>query len=364
MSQQDITQTQTTDLDTSVDNFQVRARRIDGPTTKGETYWYFEDWPDKLGYYSDIAEYNSAVNTYATWVLGKGFTTDNETQTLLDSINGWGEDSIHAILWNMLVIKKVNGDSFAEIIRDSKGEGATGDIINIKPLDPGRMRIVVGEKGDIIGYDYLQLTKEYQRFQPDEILHLCNNRIADQIHGTAASEPVKWVIDARNEVMRDLRRISHRSTIRVLYVEEDDKARRENLKKDYADAINKGEVIIILGKPNETGFQDLTMPPVELYLAQIRYYENFFYQVVGVPKAATGGTQDSTEAGSKVGLVAFDPSYIREITDLQADLWNQLAIKIEFEGQKSMMDNVQSDQAKNTSQTGFQDNDVQAGVGE
>ncbi|KKL80829.1 hypothetical protein LCGC14_2000820, partial [marine sediment metagenome] len=190
------------------------------------------------------------------------------------------------------------------------------------------------------------------------------DRIADEIHGISVIEAAKWVIDARHEMMEDVRRVAHRSTIRVLYVEEDNKLRLANLKKDYADAINKGEVIIIPGKPNETGFQDLTMPPVELFLAQIRYYENFFYQVVGVPKAATGGTQDSTEAGSKVGLVAFDPNYIREITDLQLDLWNQLALKLEFVGQKSMMDNVQTDEAKNTSQTGFQSNDVQAGRGE
>jgi hypothetical protein len=50
-------------------------------------------------------------------------------------------------------------------------------------------------------------------------------------------------------------------------------------------------------------------------------------------------------------MVVFDPIYLREITDLQEDLWNQLPLRINFTGQKSMMDNVQTDESKNTGQT-------------
>lgn len=357
----DITKTDTTDMTNLVDKFQVGAINIDGATGQKETVYSNANWTTYLGYYKTIPELKKAIDTYATWVLGKGFTAQPHDQVILEKMTGWGEDNIHAILWNMLVIKKVNGDSYSEIVRNPD----TGTLINLKPLNPDRVRHVVNPKGIITRYDY-QLPGEgkFMKFKPQDILHLCNDRIADEIHGISVIEAAKWVIDARHEMMEDVRRIAHRSTIRVLYVEEDNKARLRELKRDYAQAIEKGEVIIIPGKPNETGFQDLTMPPTQAYLELMKYYENVFYQVVGVPKAATGGTQDSTEAGSKVGLVAFDPNYIREITDLQADLWNQLATKLEFVGQKSMMDNVQSDEAKNTSQTGFQSNDATAGVGE
>ena len=50
-------------------------------------------------------------------------------------------------------------------------------------------------------------------------------------------------------------------------------------------------------------------------------------------------------------MVAFDPNYIEEINDLQTDFFNQVGIKIMLTKQSSMMDNVQSDQAKNTGQT-------------
>ena len=48
---------------------------------------------------------------------------------------------------------------------------------------------------------------------------------------------------------------------------------------------------------------------------------------------------------------------------LEQDLWNQLAIRVKFDRPVSLMDSMQSDEAANTGQTGFQPNDTQAGVG-
>lgn len=307
-----------------------------------------------------IPEYQRAVQTYATWILGKGSTS--RQQVKLDNIRGWGEDTFLSVMWNMLVIKKVNGDSFAEVVRDLLGNGR---IINLKPLRPSRMRVVVNPQGIIKRYDYLKIgeKREFKQYKPNQILHLCNDRIADQIHGTAASEAAKWVIDARHETMEDLRRIAHRSTIRVLYVDEEDKDRRKELRADYAEAIKKGEVLILPGKQKDAAFQDLTMPPVQAFMEWIRYLENVFYQVVGVPKVISGGTEGQTEASAKVSYQVFEPIYTRETTDLEADLWNQLAIKVTFNKPASMMDSLQTQENKNNAQTGFQPNDVQAGVG-
>ena len=359
--EEDITKTGTTSLDTELDDFSVASAKIDGAEGTGETYWYFSDFSEKLGYYLTIPEYKRAVDTFATQVLSKGFEAkDPRVRVELDHLKGWGEDNFLAIMWNMLVMKKVNGDSFAEIMRDEK----TNLIINIKPLDPGRMRVVVNPKGFLKRYDYLQTGKkrEFEQLKPSRVLHLVNDRIADQIHGIAASEAAKWVIDARHEVMEDLRRISHRSTIRVLYVKEEDLSRRSNLKRDYAEAIKKGELLILPGDPKVMGFQDLTMPPTQAYMDQIRYYENVFYQVVGVPRAAVGSTEGDTEASAKVGIFASEPGYTRETTDLEADLWNQLAIKVKFEEQPSMMDGLQQQEQKNNAQTGFQPNDTQVNM--
>ena len=43
--------------------------------------------------------------------------------------------------------------------------------------------------------------------------------------------------------------------------------------------------------------------------------------------------------------------YVKEITELQDALWNQMGLKVEYKRQQSLMDNAQSDESKNTNQT-------------
>ena len=279
-------------------------------------------------------------------------------KVVLDHITGWGEDSFQAVLWNLEVQKKVFGDAYAEIIRSKKSK----NILNIKPLYTGDMRVFEDDKGIITHYEQRVKKGKPKRLETSQVLHLTNDRVANEIHGISIIDAVKWVIDARNEAMEDWKRLSHRSTIRVLYVDEDDKTRLNNLKSDYAEAIDKGEVLIIPGKPGDASFQELNLPPVEAFLAWIRYLEGFFYQAVGIPRVIAT-SENYTEAASKVGYLTFEPIYTREQTEMEADLWNQLGIKIKFNRPASLSSTMQSSEQKNTGQTGFQPNDITAGVG-
>jgi hypothetical protein len=148
-----------------------------------------------------------------------------------------------------------------------------------------------------------------------------------------------------------------------LYIEEDNTTKLNAMKADYAAAINKGELLILPIKAGEGQFADLTLPPAEQFLAWIRYLENFFYQALGIPRVILGGTAENTEASSKVAMIVFEPTFTREITELELDIWNQLGIKIKVNKQPSLMDNMYNDEQKNTGQTGFQPNDVTAGSG-
>ena len=361
MTSTDLNQTTYSDLSGTRTDYSVDSMQTDGTSLSGETFWdspYFTKW---YGYYKTIPELKSAINALATWVLGQGYTTDSLTQVELEYITGWGEDTFNSILWNMLVTKKINGDAFAEVIRDKD----TRQLLNLKPLDPASMRIVCNEQGKIIRYEQRSKTSkgEPKKFKVDDIFHITNDRVADNIHGESIIEACQWAIDARNEAMADWRRISHRSTIRILYVEEDNLTKLNLMKADYAQAINKGELLILPCKAGEAQFADLTLPPAEQFLAWIRYLENFFYQALGVPKVILGGTAENTEASAKVSVIVFDPTFTREITELEADIWNQLGIKIKINKQPSLMDNAQEDESKNASQVGFQPNDVTAGSG-
>lgn len=358
MAKQDITQTSATDLGTAI-NYSIDSKSTDGAYAQKENRWINSNFTKYYGFYSKIGEYKSAINSFATWVIGQGYTADSRTTAMLDNITGWGEDTMLSILWNMIVVKKFAGDSYAHAIRNEE----TGTLINLKTLNPERMAHITNQQGLIEEYEYTQSDGKIKKYQPNEILHFCNDRIADEPHGTATTEAVEWVIEALEEARRDWKRISHRSTIRVLYVEESDTTRLANLKRDYKDGIENGEVLILPGNTKDYQFQDLNLPPVEAFLAWIRYLGDQFYKQLGVPKVVLGGTQENTEASAKVGVVVYEPVWTREILEVEADLWNQLGIRIEINKQPSMMDNLQTQENKNNAQTGFQPNDVQAGAG-
>ena len=363
MGEYNINSTSQTALDSTVSDYSVQNKTTDGSNEATETYWNNDQFTQYFGYYTTIPELKKAVDAYATWVLGKGYDPSDESlKVQLRGITGWGEDTFNSILWNMIVIKKVNGDAYAEVIRDPD----TGELVNLKPLDPSSISTVVNDGGRIIRYEQRnkQNTKAKPKtYKPHQILHLVNDRVADEIHGRSVIEAVKWVIDARNEAMSDWRRISHRSTIRVLYVDEDDTTQLTNLKRDYAEGIKNGEVMILPGKPTDKSFQDLNVPQAENFLGWIRYLENFFYQAVGIPKVILGGSEEFTEASSKISYLTYEQIYTREVVELEADLFNQLGIEIIFRRPASLKNELLNSEEKNTGQVGFQPNDAQAGVG-
>lgn len=345
--EQDI-RSSTTQSMSSVQDFSVDAQTTDGPQDQEETTWDFNKFTQWFGYYNTIPELKKAIQTYGTWVVGQGFITDSKTKIKLDNITGMGEDDFMSILWNMLVIKKVNGDSFAEVIRNEKGV-----LINLKPLTPERMTVIVNRKGRIKEYRYRGMKKDtaYQTFKPTEIFHLINDRVADQIHGDSVAESLQWLIDTRKEAMEGLRKAVRRSNVRIVYVEEDNPTKLATAMTKYKDGVDKGDVVVLPGKKSEYDFVDLTVPGVDAFLAWIRYLENAFYKAVGVPKTLAGDAEGIPESGGKMVVLTHEPTYIREVTALENDIWNQLAIKVTFTRQASIKDDVQQTDSKNVNQT-------------
>lgn len=348
----------TTNMTTGVKPFSVQGKTTDNT---GEQIIDYNDFNTYHGYYQEIPELKKAIDALATYCVGKGYVTDVRTKVILEHIHGIREDTFQSIMWNMLVTKKFNGDAFAEVTRD--GEGVNAPIINIKPLNPFTMRTKVSKGGIITGYQQVAKDGATKNYPVNRILHLINDRVVDNVRGTSVIKACKWVIDARNEAMSDWRRISHRATIRVMYVDIRNTAKLARLKSDYKDAINKGELLILPVKKEDASFEDLTLPPVDAFLSWIKYLENFFYQAVGVPKVMLGGSEEFTEASSKIAFTTFDQIWYKEQRELEDDLWNQLYIKVKFNQPSSLMNELVSSEGKNTGQTGFQPNDVTVNSG-
>ena len=345
--QSNIGKTTTTDFTNVTDfSYTVDSKSTEGGYGHKDKEWTNSNASKYYGFYYDVGEFRAAINAFATWVIGQGYDTDIRTKVLLENITGWGEDTFTSIIWNMLCVKKFSGDSYSEIVRNDKGT-----LINLKTLDPRRMKHIINTKGIIERYEYTQGDGKVEKFKLFEILHFCNDRILDEPHGTAVTSAVEWVCEALKEAYRDWRRIMHKSSLLIFYVDEQDTTRQTTLKTQMAAAIKNGDVMILTCKPEEARLEPISAPPAQAWMIYINNLEDKFYKQLGVPKVVLGGTAENTEASAKVGVISYEPIWTREITELEADLWNQLGIKIKIRKQPSLMDNMQTDEAKNTGQT-------------
>ena len=361
MSQLDIAKTTTTDLTGTVTDYTVSSQTLDSPGDMQTETWYdFPNSGEYLGYYKTIPELKKAIDALAIWTVGKGVQTeDAETEATLEFLRGWGEDTFQSIMENLVIQKKVFGDAFAEIIRDESGV----NILNVKPLYPGDMRVVVDNKGIIKRYEQ-RVGKGKGKptvFKPEEILHLSNDRIGNEIHGTSVIEVCKWIIDARNEAMTDYRKVLHRNVVpvRIIEIDTDNTAKRNALITEYQDAIKKGEVLVI-----PKGTVDIKDAPVSIQnpIEWIRYLENFFYQAVGIPRVIASA-EGFSEASSKVGYLTFEPVYTREQTLLEEDIWNQMAYRVKFNRPPSLHGLMEETEEKNVGQVGIEPSEVQVTAG-
>ena len=302
-----------------------------------------------------------AIDAFATWVIGKGYTADPETTVILDHITGWGEDTFKSILWNAIVTKKIGGDCFVEIMRDPD----SGTLVNLKVLDPGSIRIVADRKGMLKRYEQKRKTKdgENKKWKPGEILHLCNDRIADEIHGTSVVEACEDVILARNEAITDWKKVLRRNVnpLKIWYLDTDDTAKINAFTTKVENTVKDKENLIVpfLSVPKV----EVVSAPLVAPLDWIKYMENFFYQAVGIPKIILGGSEEFTEASSKIAYLTFEQAYSKEQEELEADLWNQLQLRIKFNKPASLKSEMLSSEDKNTGQVGFQPNDTTIGSG-
>ena len=175
----DVGSATSSDMQSAVEEVTIDQRSTEGAEAT-ETYYQCSKWPQWYGYYRSIPELKQAIDTRAIWTVGKGYEAKPRARAILSLIHGWGEDTFNDILKNMIITKRICGDAFAEIIRDKK----TGILLNLKPLDPSTIRIVVNKKGIHQRYEQVsKTTKQVIKFPPHKIFHLLNKRVADEIHG-------------------------------------------------------------------------------------------------------------------------------------------------------------------------------------
>lgn len=361
----DVTAAERGDAANRILNVEIDAANLDSPTGLAETSYMNDKWPLQLGIYKNIPEFKIAVDMRAIWTVGNEIEAAPEIRVIMDHVRGWGKDTFRNIIKNMIVVKRLGQDSYAEIIRDESGE-----IFNLKPLDPSTIKQVYDKKGNLIRYEQVnrQSKSTAQKFSPRDILHFTNKRVADEVHGVADSDALKKIIEANNESFADVRLLMHRwvKPIMKFMLATDNPREIKVFAKLMDEIINIGDNLYL---PKDTAEHEVIAVSGNSTLNPMPWREhlkNYFFQVVGIPQIILGSSGEFTESTAKIAYLAFEQSVKDEQADIMEQISDQLGLEIKLKFPASLRNELLTDEAKDGEegkQVNIQPNETTAGSG-
>lgn len=324
---------------------------------------YYPRWSTWYGYYKHIPELQAVIDKKAIWTVGKGFKADNKTTEMLNRIRGCGKDSFNDIIYNMVRTYTIGGDSFAEVVKNRRGE-----LRNLKPISPASMCILSNSKGIIDGYEQTVYYSEPGgakagktiKFKPEQIFHLPWNRLGDEPHGISTIQKMEDIIDARNEAMKDLRIVFHRyvKPLIITTVDTDDSSEIAAFKVKLDKAVQNMENMII---PKDTvSMERMSIPQYSTLdpLPWLELLQKFFIMAEGVPEVILGFGRETTEASAKILYLAFQQNIEHNQLFLEQQIKNQLKLDVEFNFPENISPELEQDERKAPKENNMETNIV------
>lgn len=347
MPDTDIGSAEASDLTNAITDYSVDAQSTDAAGDQKEYTYQSTSWTQNLGYYKTIPELKVAIDTKATWIIGAGIEADEITTIQLMAITGNGKDTFTGILKNQIKVSMIDGDSYAEIIRDK-----FDTIINLKPLAPDSVVTVQNSQGRMKRYEqvnkkrFLKIFKRgNKKFQPEEIFHLSRERIADEIHGISAIDSVEWIIKARNEAMTDWKKVLHWNVYPRWQFELDtDDTTEVAAFKAKQDAANAAGENMYIPKGAVVATQVVTVSSQALNpMVWIDRLNDYFYQAVNVPQIIIGNAKEFTDASGKIVYLAYEQSVKAGQLYIEEQVLAQLGFEINLTFPASLQTDAVSD---------------------
>ncbi len=332
-------------LTNAMTDFSVGAQQTDGATGQDETEWMNTHWSIWFGYYKTIPELKSTIDTRAKWVIGKeGYEADPKTKKIMDNWIGWGKDTPNQLIKNMVRTYYVGGDFFAEIIKSGN------KVINLKPLDPGSIKIIVNGKGILQRYEQVNKIEKRPptKFKPEEIFHLANNRFADEIHGTSIIPAIKDIILMRNEAMADNKLINHRFAYPrwILHLDTDDATEIAEFKRKYDKANASGENLYV---PKDVVVPELVAVAPQATINLLPWIQDltgYFHQATNTPEVIVGTATKTTEAAAKVLILGYEQSVRDDQLFIVENFKSQLKLEIKLKFPTPIEQEMATDERK------------------
>ena len=347
---------QVSELDQSLSLVETPSVDIDSEGAQKETTWQTENWTIYNGYYKEHNPVKGTINKLGAWSTGRGYEAEESVMKILNRIRGWGKESFDDILNNQIRVRHINGDSYAEIIRDKAGR-----LSNLKPLNPGRIIHVVNSQGMLKRYDWVRSDGSKQPFKPSEIFHLVLNRDADEIHGTGDIESIRNYLDKIKQLDEDMSTLFHRFVVPAIMfkLDTDNTTKIASYKTNMDKALNTGQNIYV---PQGAVEHDViegkgtTADPME-------WRRTWIDEVVrsgGVPALIMAQEAGSTEASSKMVVFTWQQVIRDEQKYVETQVKQQLGLEINLIEPESIEDSVEKDEKKDGSIKGEKKSEVKA----
>lgn len=319
------------DPTSGTDFYNGSSQNVDGAT--GHETHFIPDFSKWNGYYNDVAIFAAAMDIMAAWVIGEGFIMDEKNEAKVRNITGFGKDDFNTILENAIRVMFICGDGMDEQIRD-KAQRLT----NLKPLNPGTIRIVANGSGILDRYEQgiIDDKKKFKAIgQPiatKKIFHLCWNRLADEIHGKPYAERVEPIIKQIKQLTEDLGLRFHRIVrpLRLFESETDDPTELASTETKLKQAYNNCELIVIPKKTLEEKPSNPT-PSAQDAIIYLNTLLRNFVTTIGVPEVVMGWGEQTSEATSKIVTLNFETKIKRIQSYVATQIKNQLGIEGHFE---------------------------------
>ncbi len=341
----DVSKTTTQELDQKLKIQSTASEDVDRAGTQDETEWLSTDWQTYNGYYKNHISVKSVINKLGMWTVGKGFKADKRTENILKKIRGWGKDTFNSIMSNQIRVMHINGDSYAEIIRDKSER-----IINLKPLNPGSIKHVVNSQGMLIKYRQILTTGTEEDIPLENVFHLCLNRDADEIHGTGSIQALTTFLDKIKQVDEDMAILFHRFVVPLVIwkLNTDDPTAMAKFKAQSKIARNGGDDMVIPDTATDWSLLEAGVG-VGKIIDPMSWRNKWTEEVIkggGVPALIMAIEAGTTEASSKMVYLAWQQVIEDAQRTLEDQVEAQLGLTIKYEFPARIEENLGEDEGK------------------
>lgn len=317
------------------------AEDVDRPGK--ELHWQTQSWTTNNGYYTGHSSVKTVINKLAMWTAGKGYNIKGKgTQKIIDKIIGSGKETFDEVIKNQVRVRHIDGDSYAEIIG---GKGTK--LLNLKPLNPGAVKVYYNELGMLDHYGYEFINGEEQRFEKEEIFHLSLNRNADSTHGTGDIETLTTFLDKIKQLDEDMATFFHGYVVPMI-IWKLNTSKKEDITQFRADhkiAKESGTDIIVPDKAVDWKLVEAGKNGID----PLKWRQTWVEEITkggGVPALIMAIEAGTTEASSKMVYVAWQQVIEDEQNYLEKQIKLQLGLDVTFEFPARIEENLGEDEGK------------------